>query len=184
MSAGTRVPVDTLFDYLEVGKSLDEFLEQFPTVCRSVAARPGRDSRSPFDLACQSRGDSYGCFRSHPAGSKRWGDVRLIWIGPLKPCVSVDERGHVRILDRSSRRRHVGRPQESVRACRARTPGPMAIPVSGGMQRRIGRHATAEARAACDGRLRAACNGGSGGMQPRRRLLVRPSLPSCRHRST
>ena len=33
---GTRVPVDTLFDY-EVGKSLDEFLEQFPTVHRSVA---------------------------------------------------------------------------------------------------------------------------------------------------
>lgn len=34
---GTRVPVDTLFDYLEVGKSLDEFLVQFPTVRRTVA---------------------------------------------------------------------------------------------------------------------------------------------------
>ena len=34
---GTRVPVETLFDYLEVGKSLDEFLEQFPTVRRSMA---------------------------------------------------------------------------------------------------------------------------------------------------
>ena len=30
--AGTRVPVDTLFDYLEAGETLDEFLQQFPTV--------------------------------------------------------------------------------------------------------------------------------------------------------
>jgi uncharacterized protein (DUF433 family) len=37
---GTRVPVQTLFDYLEAGDSLDTFLDQFPTVTReqSVAA--------------------------------------------------------------------------------------------------------------------------------------------------
>jgi len=35
--AGTRVPVDTLFEYLEAGKSLDDFLEQFPTVKRATA---------------------------------------------------------------------------------------------------------------------------------------------------
>lgn len=35
--AGTRVPVDTLFEYLERGKTLDDFLEQFPTVSRSKA---------------------------------------------------------------------------------------------------------------------------------------------------
>lgn len=35
--AGTRVPVDTLFDYLERGKTLDAFLEQFPTVDRQKA---------------------------------------------------------------------------------------------------------------------------------------------------
>ena len=35
--AGTRVPVDTLFEYLEVGKSLNDFLEQFPTVNRELA---------------------------------------------------------------------------------------------------------------------------------------------------
>ncbi len=35
--AGTRVPVDTLFEYLEAGKSLDDFLEQFPTVPRDKA---------------------------------------------------------------------------------------------------------------------------------------------------
>ena len=34
---GTRVPVDTLFEYLEAGKSLDDFLEQFPTVPRDKA---------------------------------------------------------------------------------------------------------------------------------------------------
>jgi uncharacterized protein (DUF433 family) len=34
---GTRVPVETLFDYLEAGESLDEFLRQFPTVTREQA---------------------------------------------------------------------------------------------------------------------------------------------------
>ena len=34
---GTRVPVQTLFDYLEGGDSLDEFLDDFPTVSRELA---------------------------------------------------------------------------------------------------------------------------------------------------
>jgi uncharacterized protein (DUF433 family) len=34
---GTRVPVKSLFDYLEAGDSLDVFLEQFPTVSRQLA---------------------------------------------------------------------------------------------------------------------------------------------------
>ena len=34
---GTRVPVKSLYDYLEAGDSLDEFLDQFPTVNREVA---------------------------------------------------------------------------------------------------------------------------------------------------
>ena len=29
---GTRVPVKTLFDYLEAGDSIEDFLEGFPTV--------------------------------------------------------------------------------------------------------------------------------------------------------
>jgi len=33
--AGTRVPVQTLFDYLENGESIDEFLDGFPTVKRA-----------------------------------------------------------------------------------------------------------------------------------------------------
>lgn len=36
---GTRVPVQTLFDYLESGESLDDFLEGFPTVDRKLAVQ-------------------------------------------------------------------------------------------------------------------------------------------------
>ena len=34
---GTRVPARTLFDFLEVGDSLDEFLAEFPSVSREQA---------------------------------------------------------------------------------------------------------------------------------------------------
>ena len=34
---GTRVPIDTLFAHLEQGVSLNEFLEDFPTVAREQA---------------------------------------------------------------------------------------------------------------------------------------------------
>jgi uncharacterized protein (DUF433 family) len=34
---GTRVPVESLFDHLELGVSLDEFLDDFPTVTREQA---------------------------------------------------------------------------------------------------------------------------------------------------
>ena len=38
---GTRVPVQSLFDHLEGGDTLDEFLHQFPSVKReqAIAAR-------------------------------------------------------------------------------------------------------------------------------------------------
>ncbi len=35
--AETRVPVQTLLDYLKAGDSLDEFLDDFPTVTREQA---------------------------------------------------------------------------------------------------------------------------------------------------
>jgi uncharacterized protein (DUF433 family) len=35
--SGTRVPVKNLFDYLEGSSSLEEFLEDFPTVSRVCA---------------------------------------------------------------------------------------------------------------------------------------------------
>lgn len=34
---GTRVPVQTMFDYLEGGETLEDFLEGFPTVSRELA---------------------------------------------------------------------------------------------------------------------------------------------------
>ena len=34
---GTRVPVESLFDHLEAGVSLDDFLEDFPTVTKEQA---------------------------------------------------------------------------------------------------------------------------------------------------
>ena len=34
---GTRVPIQNLFDCLASGESLDEFLDQFPTVSREQA---------------------------------------------------------------------------------------------------------------------------------------------------
>ena len=34
---GTRVPIQTLFDYLEGGETLEEFLQGFPTVTRESA---------------------------------------------------------------------------------------------------------------------------------------------------
>lgn len=43
---GTRVPVDALLDNLEAGVSLDEFLQNFPTVSREQAIEVIEFSRS------------------------------------------------------------------------------------------------------------------------------------------
>ncbi len=42
---GTRVPVQTLLDYLVAGESIDDFLEGFPSVSREmvIAFRVARD---------------------------------------------------------------------------------------------------------------------------------------------
>ena len=42
---GTRVPVRSLFDYLEGGESLDEFLKQFPSVSKEQARTTLRVAR-------------------------------------------------------------------------------------------------------------------------------------------
>ncbi len=34
---GTRIPVQTLFDYIEGGDDLNEFLDDFPTVSKETA---------------------------------------------------------------------------------------------------------------------------------------------------
>ena len=43
---GTRVPVNTLFEYLENNYTLDEFLECFPSVTRDLACRVLESSES------------------------------------------------------------------------------------------------------------------------------------------
>jgi len=43
---GTRVPVQTLFDYLEGGDTLDDFLKGFPTVSRDAPCRCSKKQSS------------------------------------------------------------------------------------------------------------------------------------------
>jgi uncharacterized protein (DUF433 family) len=42
---GTRVPVKTLFEYLEGGETLEDFLRGFPTVPRSLALEVLEEAR-------------------------------------------------------------------------------------------------------------------------------------------
>ena len=42
---GTRVPIKSLFEYLEAGDALEEFLDQFPSVTREAAIQLLEDSR-------------------------------------------------------------------------------------------------------------------------------------------
>lgn len=43
---GTRVPFKALTDYLEGGESLDEFLEQYPSVTRELAIAAIEEART------------------------------------------------------------------------------------------------------------------------------------------
>jgi len=43
---GTRVPFKVLIDYLEGGETLDQFLEQYPSVSRELAIAAIEDARS------------------------------------------------------------------------------------------------------------------------------------------
>ena len=45
---GTRVPVQNLFDYLEGSSSLNDFLEDFPSVRREVAVAVLEAARTKF----------------------------------------------------------------------------------------------------------------------------------------
>jgi uncharacterized protein (DUF433 family) len=49
---GTRLPVQTRFDYLEGGESLDEFLEGFPTVLRDAALNALEEARALLLTHC------------------------------------------------------------------------------------------------------------------------------------
>ena len=50
---GTRVPVDALLGNLEAGLTLDEFLENFPTVTREQALSVLEFSRSTIRRLCK-----------------------------------------------------------------------------------------------------------------------------------
>jgi len=43
---GTRVPFKVLIDYLEGGETLDQFLEQYPSVSRELAIAAIEEARS------------------------------------------------------------------------------------------------------------------------------------------
>jgi uncharacterized protein (DUF433 family) len=43
---GTRVPVESLIDYLEGGDTLDEFLDNFPSVSREAAIAALEDAKA------------------------------------------------------------------------------------------------------------------------------------------
>ena len=53
---GTRVPIQNLFDYLEGGDPLDDFLESFPDVSRDQAIRVLEASKASIlrDSECVS----------------------------------------------------------------------------------------------------------------------------------
>ena len=42
---GTRVPIDGLFEYIEVGLTLDSFIKDFPTVSKDLAVNVLEDLR-------------------------------------------------------------------------------------------------------------------------------------------
>jgi uncharacterized protein (DUF433 family) len=54
---GTRVPVDNLIDYLQGGDTLDEFLDQFPSVSREQAIAALEIAREALVHAAHARSD-------------------------------------------------------------------------------------------------------------------------------
>lgn len=50
---GTRVPVQALFDYIEGGEPLDEFLEDFPNVTKEHAIAVLKGAHSALLAAAQ-----------------------------------------------------------------------------------------------------------------------------------
>jgi uncharacterized protein (DUF433 family) len=49
--AGTRVPVQTLIDYLEGGETIDDFLDGFPTVSREQVVAFLKEARDKMVAA-------------------------------------------------------------------------------------------------------------------------------------
>jgi uncharacterized protein (DUF433 family) len=54
--AGTRVPINHLFDYLGAGDGVDVFLEDFPTVEREQALGVLEQAREALLTSCKTTG--------------------------------------------------------------------------------------------------------------------------------
>ena len=52
--SGTRMPVKNLFDYLEAGEPLEQFLFDFPAVDRTKAVAALQMARAALDAGAQS----------------------------------------------------------------------------------------------------------------------------------
>jgi uncharacterized protein (DUF433 family) len=68
--ANTRVPFDALLDYVEGGKTLDEFLDDFPTVTREAAIAAGFAGRVH---PAEAEGSLGGARMSNRIGSRMGG---------------------------------------------------------------------------------------------------------------
>jgi uncharacterized protein (DUF433 family) len=52
---GTRVPFKVLTDYLEGGDTLDQFLEEYPSVSRELAVAAIEEARPRVPSQCSSK---------------------------------------------------------------------------------------------------------------------------------
>src|ERR1700722_18511466 len=62
---GTRVPAQTLFDYIEGDETLEDFLEGFPTVSRDLALQALEEAKHLL-LAQADRHEIYFLISVHP----------------------------------------------------------------------------------------------------------------------
>jgi uncharacterized protein (DUF433 family) len=69
--AGTRVPVDTLFAYLSAGDTLDEFLDDFPSVTHEQAVELLRLSETALMEQIDARPVAQRIPNLHPGGWMR-----------------------------------------------------------------------------------------------------------------
>ena len=87
---GTRVPVKTLFDYLEIGEAIEAFFDDFPTVTRNqvldVLQTAERLILEQQDNAARAR--NFGCL-DNAAGRRSMRD----WLTLRSPQRSAARRG-------------------------------------------------------------------------------------------
>ena len=70
---GTRVPRQTLLDYLEAGQPLSEFLEDFPTVSREQAVASLEQAKDPAE-----------CRPAYPVVSLATAAVECRWLARVE----------------------------------------------------------------------------------------------------